>query len=123
MTKQPIINIYYLGVMKCEQTYYRDYDDDYLTPENPKYIYPFYKFNVDYEVEIKKGTKLFLYFCENTETTYYVDGKGRIRMWNKDALYPLLLDKYFNKNDKTMSNKYFKVVQDFVKEILEDENT
>ena len=121
MTEKPIINIYYLGVMKCEQTYYRDYDDDYLTTDNPKNLYPFYKFNVDYEVEIKKGTKLFLYFCENTKTTYYVDGKGRIRMWNKDALYPLLLDKYFNKNDKTMSNKYFKVVQDFVKEILEDE--
>ena len=121
MTEKPIINIYYLGVMKCEQTYYRDYDDDYLTPENPKYIYPFYKFNVDYEVEIKKGTKLFLYFCENTKTTYYVDLKGRIRMWEENALHTLLHDKYFNKNDKWLSNKYFKVVEDFVKEVLENE--
>ena len=55
------------------------------------------------------------------ELKYYVDGKGRIRMWNKDALYPLLHDKYFNKNDKWLSNKYFKVVEDFVKEVLENE--
>ena len=115
------LNIQYLGIMKCEQTYYRDYDDDYLTTDNPKYRYTFCKFNVDYKVEIRRGTKLFSYFCENTKTTYYVDTKGVVRMWEEDSLYTLLPDKYFDKNDKWLANKYLKVVEEFVKEMLENE--
>ena len=80
----------YIMSGKLINTYYQDYNDEYLTTINPKEDCSWYKKDEDYTVAIKSNTMLHAFYCFENHTIYYFDNQARLRMKTETNNYDLV---------------------------------
>lgn len=98
----------YIMSGKLINTYYQDYNEEYLTTIKPK---------KNYIVAIKSNTMLHAYYCFENRTIYYFDNQARLRMKNETNNYDLaytelkrewvgLTESFMKKIDKAFKEGY-----------------
>ena len=70
----------YIMSGKLINTYYQDYNEEYLTTIKPK---------KNYIVAIKSNTMLHAFYCFENHTIYYFDNQARLRMKTETNNYDL----------------------------------
>lgn len=113
------MNIKYIKKIKAPNAVFQDFSEEYATEDNPKEQYSYYKYGEHYTCIIRKNTELYLFYCEDNETMYYVDKQAVIRMWCKeDSKHYILKPIQHNKISKAYIRKAIKNIE----EIVNDEN-
>ena len=108
----------YIMSGKLINTYYQDYNDEYLTTINPKEDCSWYKLGEHYIIAIRANTMLHAYYCFENRTIYYFDNQARLRMKTETNNYDLayaelkkewvgLTESFMKKIDKAFKEGYY----------------
>ena len=92
---------------KLINTYYQDFDEEYLTTICPKDEYSWYELGEHYIISIRANTMLHAYYCFENRTIYYFDNQARLRMKTETNNYDLV---YFELK-RVDNNKYIKSLE------------